>query len=296
MKILLTGKNGQLGFELIRALAPLGEVVAIGTDDCDFTNPSALTQIILKHSPQIIVNPAAYTAVDKAESEQEKALSINTNAPQIIANIAKQLNALFVHYSTDYVFDGTAPNSYGENDITKPINFYGHSKAQGEQNIINSGAKFLLFRTSWVAGVHGNNFIKTTLNLAKTRENINVVNDQVGAPTSANLIANTTALILHQYINSPTKLPFGLYNLTASGYTTWFEYAQLIVSFAKEQKIPLKLNLANITPVTSEQYLLPAKRPKNSRLDTTLIQKTFNIKMPNWQDGVIQILQSIIDK
>ena len=273
MKILLTGKNGQVGFELQRALAPLGEVVAVDQHECDLSNPDAIRQLVAKVAPQVIINPAAYTAVDKAESEQQLAQAINGTAPGVFGEEAARLGALVIHYSTDYVFDGCASGAYLESDTPNPQSVYGKTKLAGEKALQASGADHLIFRTSWVFGAHGANFAKTMLRLAAEREGLKIVADQFGAPTSAALLADVTAQVLGQYKRQGrTGFPFGLYHLVAGGCTTWHEYAQTVVRAALAAGKPLKLTADDIVPITTADYPLPAPRPANSRLDCSRFQ------------------------
>ena len=289
-RILLTGVSGQVGHELLNMLAPLAEVIAVTRQDMDLTNQASILKILEKYQPTIIVNPAAYTAVDKAELEQ--AYLINRDAPKTMAEWAVTHNALLVHYSTDYVFDGTKEGSYVEEDIPNPQSVYGLSKLLGEQAIQQSGAKHLIFRTSWVFGVHGNNFIKTIIRLAKERESLNVVADQHGAPTSAHLIAQVTTQVLTQFLQDAPFKAYGVYHLTASGQTTWHEYAQFIVQQVQQKQI-VNLKKDKIMAIPSREYPTPAKRPLNSRLSCQKLQQQFMIQLTNWQDEVRNVLQQL---
>ncbi|MFO1391226.1 MAG: dTDP-4-dehydrorhamnose reductase [Agitococcus sp.] len=291
-RILLTGVSGQVGHELLNMLAPLAEVIAVTRQDMDLSNQASILQILEKYQPTIIVNPAAYTAVDKAESEQEQAYLINRDAPKTMAEWAAEHNALLVHYSTDYVFDGTKEGSYVEEDIPNPQSVYGKSKLLGEQAIQQSGAKHLIFRTSWVFGVHGNNFIKTIIRLAKEKESLNVVADQHGAPTSAHLIAQVTTQVLVQYLQDAQFKAYGIYHLTSNGQTTWHEYAQFIVQQV-QQKQMVNLTVAKVCAIPSLAYPTPAKRPLNSRLSCQKLQQQFMIQLASWQDDVKDVLQQL---
>lgn len=295
MKILLTGKNGQVGFELQRALAPLGEVVAVDMDECDLSRPESIRSLIRSVQPQIVVNPAAYTAVDKAESDQTTAYAVNGIAPGIFGEEAAKLGALVIHYSTDYVFDGTKQGPYTENDIPNPQSIYGKSKRQGEKALEISGANYIIFRTSWVFGAHGNNFAKTMLRLAAEKESLNVVADQWGAPTSASLIADITAKVIREYKNNPEQsaFPFGIYNLVAAGETNWCEYAKAVVFAAERAGKKLKLGLSNIRGITTAEYPVPAPRPKNSRLNTDKLKSKFGADLPNWEEDLERVLHKI---
>ena len=284
MRILLTGKNGQVGWELERALAPLGEVIACDRTELDLANPDQIVAVVRETKPQIIVNAAAYTAVDKAESEPELAHAINARAPGILADEAKKLGALLVHYSTDYVFDGTKAGSYTEKDATCPINAYGRTKLAGEQAIQASGCRHLIFRTSWVYGPRGKNFLLTILRLAKERDNLNVVDDQTGSPTSASMIAAGTLHCIQKIAESATP-DFGVFHMTAAGETTWCQFAQAALSQAG---LGMKIN-----PIPSSQYPTPAKRPGNSCLDNSLLHKTFGLRLPTWQAGLQSTIVSL---
>lgn len=295
MRILLTGKNGQVGFELQRALAPLGEVVAVDQQECDLSNPEAIRKLVAEVAPQVIVNPAAYTAVDKAEAEPALAQAINGAAPGVFGEEAARLGALVIHYSTDYVFDGTQNGAYGESDAPNPQSVYGKTKLAGEQALQASGADHLIFRTSWVFGAHGANFAKTMLRLASERESLKIVADQFGAPTSAALLADVTAQVLSQFKRQGrVGFPFGLYHLVAGGSTTWHEYAQMVVRSALASGKPLKLKAEDVLPIGTSEYPLPAPRPANSRLDTSYLRQTFGLELPAWQNGLGHVLQQIL--
>lgn len=296
MKILLTGKNGQVGFELQRALAPLGEVVAVDMEECDLSNPESIRSLVSTVKPQVIVNPAAYTAVDKAESDQATAYAVNGTAPGIFGEEAAKLGALVVHYSTDYVFDGTKSGPYTESDTPNPQSVYGKSKRQGEEALLASGADHLIFRTSWVFGAHGGNFAKTMLRLAAEKESLNVVADQWGAPTSAPLIADVTAQIIAHYKKRQERVrfPFGVYNLVAGGETNWCEYARAVIASAKAAGKPLKLNVDDIHPISTAEYPVPAPRPANSRLHTNKLKSTFGVNLPDWQEGLEHVMRRIL--
>lgn len=295
MKFLLTGKNGQVGFELQRALAPLGQVVAVDHAECDLADPEAIRRLVQATRPDIIINPAAYTAVDKAESEPDLAYAINAMAPQVIGEAAKSIGALVIHYSTDYVFDGTKQGAYRESDQPNPKSIYGKSKLAGEQALQNSGAKQLIFRTSWVFGAHGNNFAKTMLRLAAERDSLNVVADQYGAPTSAALLADVTAQIIGRFQRSGgADIPYGLYHLVAGGLTSWHAYAQTVIAAALAAGRPIILSPYNINAISSDEYPLPAPRPANSHLDTRKLQEAFGLVLPAWQSGLDHVLQQIL--
>ena len=296
MKILLFGKNGQVGRELQRSLPPLGSLIALdrqSQDMCgDLANLEGLAQTIREVKPDIIVNAAAYTAVDKAETESEKADLINAQAPTVLAEEAHKCGALLIHYSTDYVFDGSGSQPWLESDAPAPLNVYGASKRDGERGIQSSGARHLIFRTSWVHATHGANFIKTILRLAKERDQLTIINDQIGAPTSAALIADMTT----QAISTAKRKKNleGLYHLAATGETSWHGYAQFIVSGAKRAGIKLKTSPATILPISSDQFPTAAKRPLNSRLNTTKFEQSFGLVLPAWQQGAARTLDEIL--
>lgn len=293
MKILLLGKNGQVGWELQRSLSPLGEIIALdrsSTELCgDLSNPEGIKQTVKKVMPDVIVNAAAYTAVDKAEMEFEIAELINTTSVKMLACAAKEVNALLVHYSTDYVFDGRGMLPWKEDDKTQPLNIYGKSKRDGEIEILSNMSDYLIFRTSWVYSFRGNNFIKTIIRLSHEKEIISVVDDQKGAPTSAELIADCTAHAIKMTLADPSKA--GVYHLSASGVTNWHDYACLITDFMKNKKIPLKIN--KINPIKTSVLSQAAPRPINSRLDTYKFKKNFGLSLPDWKDGVLRVLDEI---
>jgi dTDP-4-dehydrorhamnose reductase len=294
-KILLTGKNGQVGFELQRALAPLGEVVAVDHAECDLSDAAAIRALVQQVKPDVIVNPAAYTAVDKAESDSATAFAVNAVAPGIFGEEAAKLGSLVVHYSTDYVFDGRAAGFYAETDTPNPQSVYGRSKLAGEQALQASGARQLIFRTSWVVGAHGNNFAKTMLRLAVDRDSLSVVADQWGAPTSAALLADVTAQLVRQASREAAAFPHGLYHLVAGGETNWHAYASFVIETARRAGKPIRVSPENIKAITTAEYPLPAPRPANSRLDTSRLRKAFNLNLPDWQNGVDHILQQILE-
>ena len=297
MKILLLGKNGQVGWQLQRALAPLGEIVALERKDAggDLADPQGLTAAVRAAKPQVIVNAAAYTAVDKAESEPQLARLINTEAPAALAREAAASGALLVHYSTDYVFDGSGSAPWQESDATGPLNVYGATKLAGEQAIAASGCAHLTFRTSWVYAAHGDNFIKTMLRLAATRERLTVIDDQKGAPTGAELIADVTAHAISQTLQQPAKA--GLYHLTAAGEASWFDYAQYVLALARQARPQgVKTAASGVQPIASSQYPAAARRPLNSRLDTRRLQAVFGLTLPHWQAGVARVLEEIIER
>jgi dTDP-4-dehydrorhamnose reductase len=293
-RILITGKNGQLGFELQRALAPLGHITAVGQVDCDLANETALRQLVQRVRPHIIVNPAAYTAVDKAEGDSATAHAINTHAPRILGEEAAKLGACVVHYSTDYVFDGQLSRAYTEQDAPNPQSVYGQSKWAGEQALQQTLAQHLILRTSWVVGAHGNNFAKTMLKLAANRPELRVVADQWGAPTSAALLADCTAHLVRQMQHQHAAFAWGLYHLTASGHTNWCQYAQFVIAHALAQGTTLAATPDRIHAIGTADYPTPAQRPLNSRLSTQHFEQTFGLYLPAWQQGVAQVLNQIL--
>lgn len=295
MKILLTGCDGQLGFELQRALAPLGEVHAVDVQDCDLADEAAVRQLVRRVKPGLIVNPAAYTAVDKAESEQVLAARINTDAPRILGEEAAKIGAWVIHYSTDYVFDGTGSTPYVESDTTNPLSVYGMTKRDGEVALRQACSRSLVLRTSWVVGAHGANFAKSMLRLAAERDALNIVADQHGAPTSAALLADVTAQIIGRARREGAdSLPFGVYHVVAGGETSWHEYARFVIGEAIAAGRTMKVTPENIRPITTAEYPLPARRPANSRLDTTLFKTAFGLELPDWRQGVSHVLQQIL--
>lgn len=291
-RILLLGKNGQVGWELQRALAPLGTLIAHDKSTCDLTDTDKLCAVIADSRPDVIVNAAAYTAVDKAEADPSSAFKINAEAVNAISKAAAKQRALLIHYSTDYVFDGTKHGAYTENDVIKPLSVYGNSKARGEEAIVESGCNHLIFRTSWVFAARGANFAKTMLRLASERDSLRVVADQWGAPTSAELIADVTAHALRQVISKRTA--GGLYHLAAGGETSWFGYANFVFDQAKLLGAQLKTNA--VLPIPSTEYPLPATRPANSRLDTTKLQNAFDLTLPDWGYHVQRMLTELLGK
>lgn len=293
-RILLTGVNGQVGYELQSALAPLGEVITLTRQKLDLSQIEQIQHVLNEYQPTIIVNPAAYTAVDKAESDSEMAYQVNQQAVHVLAQWAAQHDALLIHYSTDYVFDGSKDEPYVEDDSTNPQSVYGLSKCLGEEAIRQSHAKHFILRTSWVFGAHGHNFIKTILRLAKERSSLSIVADQYGAPTSAKLIASMTVEILKQYLQHPQdEHHYGTYHLCAMGQTTWYDYACLIVQTALEQGQSLALTVQNIQPIESSAYPVPAKRPTNSRLNCAKLCSHFRVDLPMWQLDVKQLIKQL---
>ena len=283
-RILLLGKNGQVGWELQRALAPIGELIMHDRTTCDLSDENALFRVISSSAPDIIINAAAYTAVDRAETEPEVAYGINRNAVALIAGMAADRNALLVHYSTDYVFDGEKMSRYVESDGANPLSVYGDSKRQGELAVIDSGCRHFIFRTSWVFATRGANFAKTMLRLAGSQETLRIVADQWGAPTSAALIADITAHASHNTAHAPP----GIYHLAANGETNWYDYAKFVIERAATMGISIKTTA--LTPITTADYPTPARRPTNSRLNCEKLQSTFNLTLPPWQHHVEHML------
>jgi len=298
MKILLLGKNGQVGWELQRSLAPLGELIALDASSkelCgDLADLGGLASTVRDIAPEVIVNAAAYTAVDKAESEAELARNINALAPGVLAQEAKRANAWLVQYSTDYVFDGGGDRPWLETDAAAPLNVYGTTKLEGEQLVRQSGCRHLILRTSWVYGARGGNFAKTMLRLARERDSINVIDDQIGAPTGADLLADVTAHAIRTAMQRPELS--GLYHLVAGGETSWHGYASFVIDFARRAGIALKAAPDAINPVPTSAFLTPAKRPHNSRLDTAKLRQTFGLHLPDWQSGVERMLSEVLEK
>ncbi|MBD9633592.1 dTDP-4-dehydrorhamnose reductase [Pseudomonas sp. PDM19] len=298
MKILLLGRNGQVGWELQRSLAPLGELLALdsrSTDYCgDLADLDGLAATLERFAPDVIVNAAAYTAVDKAESEPEQARRVNAQALGVMAEAAARHGALLVYYSTDYVFPGHGQTPWREVDDVGPLNVYGQSKLAGEQAIQASGCRHLIFRTCWVYAARGNNFARTMLRLARERDSLGVIDDQFGAPTGADLIADVTAHAITAAVRSPELC--GLYHLAAGGEISWCGYARFVLEQATAAGVELSVSAQAIGALTTDAYPLPAKRPANSRLNTEKLQKAFLLNLPHWQHGVARMLTEIIEK
>lgn len=318
VRILLTGSNGQVGRELRRTLSPLGAVTALDRTSLDLADPDAIRKTVREHRPNLIVNAAAYTAVDRAESEPELAMAVNGIAPGILAEEARRLGAVLVHYSTDYVFDGTKATAYTEADTPNPLNVYGRTKLAGERAIQAADAAHYILRTSWVYAAEGTNFLNTILQLARERPELRIVDDQTGAPTWARAIADMTAQLLTMNLRAPNKMKpplpasgervgvrrlenvillsalnndnpkFGLYHLAASGAVTWFGFARAILAEAEKA---LDISVPRLIPVSTAEYPLPARRPANSRLDTTRLTTTFGIMPASWQEMLAQCMR-----
>ena len=297
MKILLLGKNGQVGWELQRSLAPLGEVISLDRNGLnqwcgDLSKPDQIYQTIVDIAPNVVVNASAYTVVDLAETEQDMANLINYVAVGKIAEACAQIKALLVHYSTDYVFDGEGVSVFNEADALKPLNIYGKTKALGEQAIQNAQCNYLIFRTSWVFAQKGKNFLKTMLYLSQQREELSIIDDQIGAPTSAELIADVSAHAIVQTLRDQTKI--GIYHLVASGETSWFEYASYI--FEQAKNLGVNLAIQQVNPIPTAAYPTPAKRPHNSRLNNQKIQHAFQIYLPDWKVHVQRTVVEVFHK
>lgn len=295
LTILLFGCNGQVGSELQKSLQPLGKVVALDVDNSefcgDFTKPEAIAETIRRIKPDVIVNAAAYTAVDKAESEPELAFLVNAQTPGILAQEAEKIGAWLIHYSTDYVFDGSGVQPWKETDTPNPLSVYGASKLQGERNIAANCNKYIILRTSWVYAAQGANFAKTMLRLAQERESLSVVDDQIGAPTGAKLLAELTANIIPKVLQDESLA--GLYHAVAAGETSWYDYARFVIDCARKRGVAIKVRDEDIRPVASDQFPTPAKRPANSRLDTGKLRDAFGLQLPDWQIGVEEMLEGI---
>jgi dTDP-4-dehydrorhamnose reductase len=296
MKLLLLGKGGQVGWELQRSLAPLGEVIALDSEStdyaADFSRPETLAETVLKIRPDVVVNAAAHTAVDKAESEPEFARKLNATAPGVIAQAAQEIGALMVHYSTDYVFDGSGSKPWIETDATGPLSVYGRTKLEGEQLVAANCARHLIFRTSWVYAARGGNFAKTMLRLARERERLTVIDDQFGAPTGAELLADVTAHAIRDTLRMPEKA--GLYHLVAGGETSWHGYASFVLEQARRAGQELKVAPGAVDSVPTSAFPTPARRPQNSRLDTSKLRTTFGFTLPQWQTGVARMLRETL--
>lgn len=299
MKIIVLGCNGQVGWELQRALAPLGDLTALGRETSsglcgDLENPDDLRRTLRRLRPHVIANAAAYTDVDRAESEPERAHRVNTEGTRILAGEAKRLDAWLVHYSTDYVFDGSGTEPWHEEDAAAPLNVYGKTKWQGEQAIRDTGCRHLIFRTQWVYSSRGNNFIRAILRSAAERDTLEVVGDQVGAPTGAELIADVTAHAIRSA--AARRAPSGTYHLAARGETTWHGYARFLVENARRAGWPIRLNDDAIAAVGSDSLPAPAQRPRNTRLDVDRLEQTFELRLPDWHSGVARLLAQMRER
>ena len=293
MKILLLGPSGQVGWELQRSLAVVGDVVALDRHNGgDLANREALLAAVQAAAPQVIVNAAAYTAVDKAESEPELARAINAQAPALLAIEAKRTGALLLHYSTDYVFDGSGSQPRDEDAPIAPLSVYGSTKAEGEDAIRASGCQHLILRTSWVYAARGGNFAKTMLRLAAEREQLKVIDDQIGAPTGADLLADLSVHMLRAARVNPALT--GTYHAVAGGDVSWHDYARFVIEFARARGVAIKVTSEQILPIPTSDYPTPARRPLNSRLSTAKLQQRFGLRLPHWQQGVERMLNEIL--
>jgi dTDP-4-dehydrorhamnose reductase len=292
-RILVFGRNGQVGWELRHKLACLGQVTAVDYPEIDFSKPDSIRAAMRTVQPAVIINAAAYTAVDRAESEPELAMAINGTGPGVIAEEAKRLGSLLVHYSTDYVFDGTKHGTYVETDAPNPVNVYGKTKLEGDEAIQAVGGEFLILRTSWVYGARGSNFLLTMLRLARERSELQIVDDQIGAPTSSECIAQATAGILAQLL-APAGTGLdgrsGIYNLTSTGETSWFGFAKALLS---QSAATYSISVPNLIPIKTSEYPRPATRPFNSRLSCQRLAQTFGINMPSWEDALSLVLETL---
>jgi len=293
MKILLTGKDGQVGFALHKKLASLGEVIATNREMLDLRDPQAIRAFIDQTKPDIIINPAAYTQVDKAESEKLLAHQINTVAPQVLADKASELDIPMIHFSTDYVFDGLKHEPYLETDEVNPQSVYGQTKWQGEK-AVRQNKKHIIFRTSWVFSSHGQNFLKTIMKLIQEKSSLKVVSDQMGTPTSSDVLADVIFSIVKAISNNPNYKDFGTYHVTSMGDTDWFHYACFIVDEAMRLGLKTTMTSKDIKPISSDLYPTLTKRPMNSRLETSKIKKTFMLELPHWEEEVKKVLKEII--
>jgi dTDP-4-dehydrorhamnose reductase len=291
MKILLTGKDGQVGFELYKKLEKIYEVIATGRDELDFSNLGSIGYFIDKNKPDIIINSAAYTAVDKAECEPDLAYKINVSAVEVLCEKAKELNIPIIHFSTDYVFDGFHHEPYKEIDRTNPLSVYGKTKCDAE-SIIRLYPKHIIIRTSWVFGVHGNNFLKTILNAIQEKDLLTIIDDQWGAPTSAQMLADVTFKIVKDIKENLNFKHYGTYHLVANGETTWYRYAQYVME--ESIRLGIKVKCSQIIPILTKDYPTKAKRPLNSRLCTQKIKETFMLELPHWQDEANNTLKELI--
>jgi dTDP-4-dehydrorhamnose reductase len=295
LKILLIGKNSQIGSEFLKSkqFINLDQTLAVGSKDCDITDIRSVKKLFRDYQPDIIINCAAYTAVDKAEIEMKIAKAVNEIGPKILAQEAQRLGSLIIHFSTDYIFDGNKKDSYVEGDRPNPLSIYGKTKLAGEKMVQSNCLKHIILRTSWVYNLTGNNFINKILNLATQKKVLKVVANQYGTPTSSILIVDTTISLLKKYFKNNKNFPFGLYHLTASGDTNWHEYACYILDYFKTIKKKNNIIVEKIIPVTADEYFSLARRPKNSRLNIEKISKTFDLNIPDWRFGVNSILDKI---
>jgi dTDP-4-dehydrorhamnose reductase len=299
MKILLFGKDGQVGWELRRSLSCLGDLICLGRKEADLQNLPALHRIVQQHQPDILVNAAAYTAVDNAESDETTAQAINAIAVGVLAEEAARHNAWIVHYSTDYVYDGSKSSPYVESDVTCPLSVYGKTKGEGDEFIRKHNSKHLIFRTSWVYAARGRNFVKTVLALAQKRDDLKIIDDQFGAPTSAGLIADVTALVIYlasQQSNQWRSDLAGTYHLVAAGETSWFGVAQFVLERAQARGLAIRVNPPRLLAISTDEYRLTAKRPKNSRMATDKLKQAFGIHLPHWHYHLDLMLEDLLSR
>lgn len=292
--ILITGAGGQVGVELTRSMSLLGRVVAVTRAGCDLSRPERIEALMDQLKPAVVVNAGGYTDVDLAQSEGDVAHRVNAQAPGVLARAALKTGALLVHYSTDYVFDGSKSAPYTEDDEPNPLSVYGESKLQGERVIAETAGKHYIFRTSWVFGLRGANFLKSIARAAQVRDSLSVVADQFGAPTSAALVADVTALAVRAYLRDDSPLPVGIYHLTASGETNWFDYSRLVVDTLARAGIPVRVADERIRSITAAEYPMAARRPANSRLDTSKLRKSLGVELPGWDVGVRELLMQLV--
>ena len=283
-RVLILGAQGQLGIELQKAFADAGEVVALARQWCDLADPEAVQKAMAEVSPAVVLNAAAYTAVDRAESEQELAMRVNGDAPGLLAEEARKTGALLVHYSTDYVFDGSKRGPWVEDDSVNPLNEYGRSKLAGERKIAAAGGRYLIFRTSWVYSPHGTNFLRTMLRLGREREQVRVVDDQIGAPTTASALAQATRAVIDAGIRDTDS---GIYHMTCAGQTNWCGFAQEIF---RRARAPEGKKWPNVVGIPDTEYPTPAKRPKNSVLSNAKLNAQFGVALPRWEDALAETL------
>lgn len=293
MRLLILGRDGQVGTALTQLLAPFGTIIALGRDGADLAQPEKLTAIVERQHPDVIVNAAAYTAVDMAESEPELARLVNATAPGVLARAAADSGACLIHYSTDYVFDGEKPAPYAEDDATAPLNVYGTTKRSGELAIGEARSEHLIFRSSWVHAPGRHNFIAKILSLAQSRDELKVIDDQVGAPTSARLIAEVTARAIEQIVHG-RPVRSGIYHLAAAGETSWHGYASFVITEALRRGVALRVTPDRVLPVPSTAFPSPARRPHNSRLSTHKLRSALGIDLPDWQVDVLGTLDTLL--
>jgi dTDP-4-dehydrorhamnose reductase len=291
--ILVLGKNGQVGQALRDALSSKANLHAFGSKEADFTDERQLRSLIQDIKPAVIINAAAYTDVDRAETEQLSAFKVNARGVEILGEEAATLGASVIHFSSDYVFDGTKEVAYIETDRTNPLSVYGASKLEGERLLQKACARSIILRTSWVVSNYGDNFLKTMLKLAHEREVLRIVSDQQGVPTSAQLLADTSQILIEKLSSDHEHFPYGIYHVAPMGETTWFGFAKFVIAEAMKRGDIFKLELENIQPIRAEEFPLPAKRPKNSKLDSSHFKETFGVTLPSWETGILAIMDEL---